>query len=208
MRSPAPTPGRRGSGAQRMHTVPDPVPSAPQNTGIRDPTPEPALQDPAPARAPSSERGDGLGQAAPPGFGDTGDRPRHHPGPYRHRSPFPPPSLSEMGRPPYSHDRRLSPGPPFHALDRVSGGAGVRRGEGRRHSRSSWPRPCRRSAPPARPVELSAPVARDPPSSRAWIEPEEGDRDGLKGLESGYGGVGARGPERPTHEANSRGSCD
>ena len=51
---------------------------------------------------------------------------------------------------------------------RVSEGAGARRREGgRRNSRSSWPRPCRRSAPPAPPAGLSAPVARGPPSSRA-----------------------------------------
>ena len=54
-----------------------------------------------------------------------------------------------------------------HAKARVCEGTGARRGEGRRNSRSSWPRPCRRSAPPARPAGLSAPVARGPPSSRA-----------------------------------------
>lgn len=202
--------GRRGSGAQRMFTAPAQVPSGPGDTGPGTPIPRPALQETAPARA----RGGPTRQRRRP-WGTLEERPRHSSSPYRCRGP-PQPRVGGEGR--STLQSRLATSPrAVHAKTGVCEGTGARRGEGRRNSRSSWPRPCRRSAPPARPAGLSAPVARGPPSSRAGSgrERRPGRPEGLGGrLRRGWspcaGGADPRSeqPRRRRRRGDYGWSCD
>lgn len=176
--------GRRGSGAQRMRKTPARAPGSPGHARGRDPTSAISPANPALARG-------GSRRPRHRAWGTLRERPRHSPGPHiRHRDP---PLSASRARRPRSRHRRLTHGSSTR-LRRGWGGAG----EGRRNSRSSWPRPCRRSAPPARPAGLSAPVARDPPSSRAGSgrARKPGRPEGSEGSCAAAGAVCRRGRPR------------
>lgn len=143
--------GHKGCAWPRLRSPAKPKARRPESR-----LPRPALQDPAPARA----RG-GLRRQRRRPRGTLGARPRH-----TRSSALSGPSPAPSGARDLQLQQATSP-PEEPTKARVCKGAGARRGEGRRNSRSSWPRPCRRSAPPAPPAGLSAPVARGPPSSRA-----------------------------------------
>lgn len=140
-----------------MRTVPaDPGARRPET-----PLKRRTLQEPAPARPADGQEG------SAPNPGDRLGEAPSQPKSLARSGPFPAPSEGEEGGQSCSRDRLLVPSWAVHAKARVRKGAGARWGEERKNSRSSWPRPCRRSAPPAPPAGLSAPVAHDPPSSRA-----------------------------------------
>lgn len=172
-------------------------PAAPKTRDSETPLPRPALLRPRPSPSPGRAE-----EAAPPALEDT-----------RGKAASQPIAIGTLPCPLTEGERAanpvvargiLSPGRPREG-PRLRMGWGDA-GEGRRNSRSSWPRPCRRSAPPARPAGLSAPVARGPPSSRAGSGRARKPGQ-LEGSEGSCGAAGARVPEGPTHEASSRGGA-
>lgn len=202
MRSPAPTRpgcGRRGKwGTKDAHGPQLRSPSRPEGAAARDPAPEtgPEKTPPQPRRAGRAEA------AGPPALGDARGEAASHTWSSALSGPSPAPSGASR---PAVADGRLVPGQsprrPAAAKGLGRGGGG---GEGRGNSRSSWQRPCRRSAPPAPPAGLSAPVARGPPSSRAGSGRTRMIRDGLEGSEGGCDAAGARVLEGPTHTRRER----
>lgn len=149
--------GRRGSGAQRMRMAPAQVPSRPGGAAARDPAPETSPPRPRPS---AGAWGGPRRQRRRP-WGTLGERPRH-----TRSSALSGPSPAPSGAANLQERRATSP-QVDPAKARVCEGAGARWQGGGGDSRSSWPRPCHRSAPPAPPAGLSAPVARGPPSSWA-----------------------------------------
>lgn len=150
-----------GSGAQRMRTAPRSGPQADPKARRPDTrSRDRPRKDPAPAWA----RGEGRA-AGPPALGDARGEAASHTWSSTLSGPSPAPSGASR---PAVADGRLVPrqNPRRPAAARGLGRGGGGEGE-EGNSRSSWQRPCRRSAPPAPPAGLSAPVARGPPSSRA-----------------------------------------